>query len=528
MARIDSLLQRLGALRGWRRLLVAFAAGLLTVAALPPIYAIPALWIAFPMLLWLLDQCASWRCAALIGWAFGFGHFLGGLNWITNAFFVDAETFGPLALPALFFMVGGMSVFLAAVCGAIHVIPPLHADAMPDERTTRTAARALLFGAAWTLSEWVRNWIFTGFPWNPIATVWTETVTPIGLAMMQSASVVGTFGLSFLTVTAAGLAAVLGHAPRWRGAWTWALTPLVVLAIVGGVGAVRLSTTAEKFAPGVKLRLVQPNIPQADKLRPGFREKLLLDRVEMSLRDRPDDVTAVIWGEAAVTYFLNSDVAHRRVAALAAPAGGMLITGADRVESRETIFNSLYVITPENEVTAIYDKHHLVPFGEFMPWRAMVPFDTLTAGTDFSRGTGPATITVAGLPPFGPLICYEVIFPGQVTASTAPRPQWLLNLTNDSWFGTATGPYQHFATARLRTVEEGLPLVRVADTGISAVVDGQGRVVKSLGLGQRGVIDALLPTPVGLTPFALLGNVLPLLLVFATGWFAWYIYRRIP
>jgi len=522
---IDASVRWVGALRGWRRLGAAFCAGMVATAALPPFHVIPALWLALPVLLILLEGCTTWHIAAYVGWAFGFGHFLTGLSWITNAFMVDADTFGIFAVPALLGLTFGMAVFFAAVCGLTHLLPPITADLMPDDRTRRLAARVLVFAAAWMVMEWVRSWIFTGFPWNPMATIWAESKTPAGIAVLQSVSIVGTYGLSLITVAAAAMPAVLAPAPRWRKAWLWALSPLVLLAMMGGGGAARLALSPTQFVPGVKLRLVQPNIPEADKWLSGMREVHLRDYVNMSLADRPADVTTVIWGESAVAYFLDRDEEHRRIAATAAPPNGMLITGADRAETTVTIFNSLYVIAPDGRILGVYDKSHLVPFGEFMPFRSLIPFAALTGGVDFSAGPGLTTITVPGLPPFSPLICFEVIFPGQVTTPIGPRPQWLLNLTNDSWFGTATGPYQHFATARLRTIEEGLPLVRTADTGISAVVDGMGRVVASLGLDRRGVVDAPLPQPAGLTIFAIFGNAIPLLLAAATAWGAWRLYR---
>ncbi|TAL02823.1 MAG: apolipoprotein N-acyltransferase [Rhodospirillaceae bacterium] len=523
---ISAGLRWISTLRGWRRLAAAFCAGGLATAALPPFHVVPVLWIALPLLLVLLEGCASWRSAAVVGWAFGFGHFLSSLSWITNAFFVDADTFGVFAIPALLGLTFGMGVFMALVCAATQAIPPAPTEAMPDERATRIAARVLLFAAAWTFIEWVRSWILTGFPWNPMATVWAESATPIGIAVLQSTSVVGTFGLSLLTVATAAMPAVLGPAPRWRRAWLWAVAPLAVMALVGATGAARLAWTPTRFVPGVKVRLVQPNISEADKWRPELRDAHLQDYVDLSLQNRPADVTAVIWGESSVAYFMDRDEEHRRIAATAAPAQGVLIAGADRAQSTEAIFNSLFVIAPDGRIEAVYDKSHLVPFGEYMPLRWLIPFAALTGMGDFSTGPGLTTITIPGLPPFSPLICYEIIFPGHVTARGGTSPRWLLNLTNDSWFGTATGPYQHFATARLRAIEEGLPLVRSAGTGISAVVDSQGRVVASIGLGRRGVVDVALPEPAEFTIFGVLGNFVSLLAATATAWLAWRLYRR--
>ncbi len=492
---------RLSQLRRLPRLGVAFLAGILTTFALPPYHAIPVLWIALPVLLWLLDGCTTWRMSMRVGWAFGFGHFLVGLSWITHAFYVDAEAFGLLAWPALVGLTFSLGAFFAGVALVTHVIPP-------SDKLARRTARALAFAVAWMLQEWTRNWILTGFPWNPMATVWSESATPIGIAIQQSVSVIGTFGLSLLTVAAASLAATLAAPQRTR--WLYAGAPLVVLAALAGVGHLRLAALTT-FVPGVKLRLVQPNVPQAEKWRPALREAHLQDYVALSTANRPDDVNVVVWGEASIAFFLDRDEAHRQIAAQAAPANGYLIAGGDRAESETRIFNSLYVIAPDASVRAIYDKFHLVPFGEYVPFADLLPLAQLTGGLGFTAGPGLRNLNVPGLPPFAPLICYEAIFPGNVVAPE-PRPRWMLNLTNDSWFGTDTGPYQHFATARLRAIEQGLPLIRTANTGISAAVDSYGRVTGSLGLDRRGILDVELPEPLGMpTLFARFGNALSLL-----------------
>ena len=517
--------RRLGGLAGWRRLAVAFVAGGVAIAAYPPLSVVPALWFSFPVLIWLLDGCATRRESAVTGWAFGFGHFLASFHWITNAFYVDSETFGAFAIPAVTGLSAAFGLYTALVCAITHTIPPPPQNDIPDDRMLIGTLRIVLFGAAWTVVEWLRGWVLTGFPWNPVATVWSETATPFGLPVLQSASLVGTYGLSLMTVVAAAAPAVLAYSPRLLRSWITAVTPVLFVVVVGGGGGLRLSLTDTKFVPGTNFRLVQASIPQSDRGRPSLWETHLRDYIRLSTANRPADITHVIWGEAAVHFFLNVDKPHRLLAAEAAPKGGMLITGADRGTRTETgqleVFNSLYVITSRGEVVAEYDKTHLVPFGEYLPLRWLFPFEKLTGGMgDFVAGSGPATLDLRGLPPFSPLICYEVIFPGAVTASDSEqdRPEWLLNLTNDAWFGLSMGPYQHFAAARLRAVEEGIPIVRVANTGISAVVDGMGRTVIELGLGERGVVDAPLPRrAASFTPFSVLGNIIPLVLAVLAG-----------
>ena len=527
---MERISHRLAALRGWRRLLAALAAGALSIAAFPPISAVPALLIAIPVLLWLLDGCRTWRAAFFTGWAFGAGYFGTGLYWMANAFYVDAEAFGVFAIPAVGSLSIAMGLFIALVCAFTHAIPPTPEDDMSYDRADAMARRVVLFAALWTIVEWVRSWIFTGLPWNPLGLVWSEARTPFGLPMIQVTALIGTYGLSFLTVLFAAAPAPLGYAPRLRRAWLVAAAPICLMVMTGGAGAVRLGLAHDQIVQGVKLRLVQANFSQADRSRPSLWMEQLEEHVRMSTQGRPADVTHVIWGEAAVAFFLNIQEDARRLAATAAPSGGMLITGADRglrdEAGRQSVFNSLYVIRSDAGVAATYDKTYLVPFGEYTPLRGIVPFNEITGMSGgFAAGDGLATLSVAGLPPFGPLICYEVIFSGNVIARAAPRPAWLLNLTNDAWFGLSLGPHQHFAQARLRAVEEGLPLVRTANTGVSAVIDGYGRVLGALPLGTKGVLDLPLPQPAALTPFALLGNLAPILMAICAGWGAFFVRR---
>jgi apolipoprotein N-acyltransferase len=527
---IDAFALRLAALGGWAKLVVALLAGALTIFAFPSFSVVPALWVAFPVLFWLLDGCRTWKAAFFVGWAFGAGYFATGLYWMANAFYVDADAFGAFAIPAVGSLAIAMGLFIAIVCALTHIVPPADVEEMSYERASVTARRILLFAAVWTFVEWIRSWIFTGLPWNPLGLVWSETRTPVGLPVLQVAALIGTYGLSFLTVLFAAAPAVLGYTPRLRWAWLTAGAPLAVMLIVGAGGALRLAIAPDDLVPGVKFRLVQANVSQADRSRPSLWVRHLEDYVRLSNEARPADVTHVVWGEAAIAFFLNIDEPARRVAAMAAPANGMLITGADRGvrgETGQAVYNSLYVVRPDASIAAVYDKTHLVPFGEYTPLRDLVPFDEITGMSGgFAAGTGLATLEVAGLPPFTPLICYEVIFSGDVTPGGQPRPAWLLNLTNDSWFGLSLGPHQHFAQARLRAVEEGLPLVRAANTGISAVIDGYGQVQAALPLGTRGVLDASLPQPVNTaTPFALLGNFTSLLLATCGGAYALFFSR---
>jgi apolipoprotein N-acyltransferase len=315
--------------------------------------------------------------------------------------------------------------------------------------------------------------------------------------------------------------------PEGVGSRRRAAVPVVAFALLGAVwagGEMRLSGASDETVPGVRLRLVQPNIPQALKWKRELRQGHVLKQLEMSKQPagHGPPPTHVIWAETAVPYFLTETPGLAEILGAVAPPGGLLITGAPRTtaggEMPKRFWNSLHAIDSDGRIRGTYDKHHLVPFGEYVPFRGILPLGKLTAGRqDFSPGPGVETLEWAGLPPVSPLICYEIIFPGRVAA--VPRPQWILNLTNDAWFGFSTGPYQHFAASRLRAVEEGLPVVRVANTGISGVVDAHGRVIKQLSLGQTGIIDS--PLPVALTsgtPFSRFpGGITSVILIIALG-----------
>jgi apolipoprotein N-acyltransferase len=297
----------------------------------------------------------------------------------------------------------------------------------------------------------------------------------------------------------------------------------LLLAAIWAGGAWRLSGASDAVVPDIRLRIVQAAIDPALKNNANLREANLGRHLALTI-DTPgfDRVTHVIWPETAVQFLINHDPEVLQAVASAAPPGGLLLTGAPRGDVADgkltRIWNSLVAIDPAGDIVGTFDKFHLVPLGEYVPLRGLLPFiDKVTPGAlDFTAGPGPVTLRLPGLPPVGPLICYEVIFPGEVV-DRADRPAWLLNLTNDGWFGITSGPYQHFASARLRAVEEGLPLVRAANTGISGVVDGYGRVTARLGLGQSGVLDADLPRPPpGLTVFAQFGERMLAVLLAAT------------
>ncbi len=503
----------------WRAL-IALLLGASAALALPPLYAIPILVPAFTGLTWLIDRrAASSRAALAFAWCFGFGFFLAGLYWVSNAFEVRGPAFAYAGPPAVI----GLSALLAcfvAFAALISRIPRLVG-------VGAVAAVAI----AWAVAEWLREFVLTGFPWNLIGSVWAFSD-----AMIQVAAVVGTVGLSLLTALAAAMPATLADpgAPRRRAAVACGMS-LAVLALIWFGGAIRLHLAGPtEFVDGVHLRLVQPNIPQEKKWRSDLREQFLADHVALSQTDLGGpEPTHVIWAETAVTFFVEGNLERQRQVASAAPDDGLVIVGALRdatppvaesggVRPMPDIRNSLHALTPDGTIVATFDKVHLVPFGEYVPLRRFLNLGKVTEGSvDITSGPGLVTLNLPGLPAVSPLICYEVIFPGKVVAPGQPRPDWLLNLTNDAWYGYSTGPFQHLVAARLRAVEEGLPLVRVANTGISAIIDAHGRIVDKLGLEVRGVLDGRLPTTIeNPPPFARYGDLTLLGLMALLGVFA--------
>jgi apolipoprotein N-acyltransferase len=493
-----------------RRIALAILLGALSALALPPWHFVPLVVPAFTGLLWLLDGAAQsprpLRAVSMTAWLFGLGHFLVGLHWIAEPFLVDAARHGWLIPFALAGLAGGLALFPAAT-GLITTL-------LARRFALAGVARALTFAIIWVLLEWVRSWLFTGFPWNLIGYVWAATPE-----VMQAAAFAGVFGVSLLTVVAGAMPAVLGSGRGVPPALAVIVFTVALPAAVWAGGALRLdaapvysSDDTTGMVPGVRLRIVQANIPQRQKWQQQLRAGNLQRHIALSQQPSSTPPTHVIWPETAVPFFLANDDVARAAAALAAPRDGALITGAVRRGGPDNgrFWNAAHAITGDGRIAASYDKAHLVPFGEYVPLRGVLPIDRLVPGQgDFSAGPGRQTIAIPGLPPVSPLICYEAIFPGAVARPDA-RPGWLLNLTNDAWFGTFAGPQQHFAIAATRAVEEGLPLVRAANTGISAIVDPYGRAIVMLGLGVEGVIDSglprALPTP---TLYASWGNAIP-------------------
>lgn len=494
---------------GWRRALIAFAAGAASTLALAPTNIWPILFLTFPVLVWLIDGVAARGRAgalraAITGWWFGFGYFFAGLYWIGHAFLVDVQIFGWLLPFAVTVVPAGLAIFTAVGVGLARLL------------WTPGSARVLTLAVALTTAEWLRGHVLTGFPWNAFGYALTGS-----LELAQGAALVGVWGLTLLAVAIfASPATLTDRRADTSRPWLASLLAVCVLAALALFGAFRLSHTTTSLVEGVRLRIMQPNLQQDEKFNYTAKAKVMSHYIALSSRAtdlRPlglRDVTHLIWPESAFPFFLarEADVLAQIAALLSDRT--VLITGADRTEEASPgggtdSFNSIYVINRDGSMAGLYDKVHLVPFGEYLPFQNLLErlgFLQLTkVEGGFSSGRRRALQAVPGAPPMLPLICYEIIFPGEAVPPGA-RPGWMLNLTNDGWFGISSGPYQHFQQARVRAIEEGLPLVRAANTGISAVVDPLGRVVRSLPLGVEGVLDSPLPQPIMPTFYARYGD----------------------
>ena len=490
-------LTRLAGLRGWRADLAAAGFGALAAAALPPAHVVPVLLLCVPALLALIDGSRSWAVALRRGFWFGFGNFVAGLYWITEAILVEAARYWwlvPLAVPALSAL---LALFVAVPCALCRL-------AEPGWR------RVGLLAGAWVLADLARQFIATGFPWNPWGSVWAMPGA-WGDVFIQPAAWVGVHGMTLGTLLLAATPAL---------GWPAMLGGALALAAWGGFGLHRLDLPAPK-PQEVSVVLVQGNVPQGDKwdrdaAHGVFERYLALTRqgVAQAQAVAPGAAIAVVWPESASPYLLGQDPGARAAIWQAAQPARAAIVGSVRFNAAGHPLNSLFALDGESSVAGIYDKWHLVPFGEFAP--GWVPFAVqMVPGGSFAFGAGPKTIHVAGLPAFGGLICYEAIYPAQLV-DEADRPSWLVNITNDAWFGNSSGPRQHLAAARLRAVEEGMPLVRAANTGITGAFDARGREVARLPMNVPGEVAVALPGPDAPTPFSRQGLVIPALLALAT------------
>jgi apolipoprotein N-acyltransferase len=510
------------ALTGWRRFLLAFVAGALSALSFAPYGIFPLLLLGFALLVLLIDGARAQKrplwSAAFVGWTFGFGQFLAGFYWVGYAFMVDASAHAWQIPIVEFCLPGGMALYIGAACA---LACWLWRPGWP---------RVFVLAICYALGEWLRGHLLTGFPWNLPAYGWAAS-----LGVLQSVALFGSYGLSLLTVLLGASLALLCEA-NVRRAWIVpaAMTALFVAFWVGG--DVRLARHPTVDVPNVHLRLVQPDVPQAQKYLPRDRLRNWRRLIDLSIVKNGPQPTLIIWPEAAPPFLLAREPEALDDIALLTGRDKVLIAGAARVEVNSPtdyhFFNSLYIFGHGGRLLATYDKFHLVPFGEYLPLKSL--FEAIgiakvvdTPG-DFVAGAGPKTFDVPGAPPVTPLICYEILFPDEIEATR--RPGWFVNVTDDSWFGppSSSGPYQHLLTARVRAIEQGLAVARDANTGISAVIDPLGRITAILGAGKMGAIDAGLPRALPPTPYSRFGEWMFLALLLACAVAAWLGERKVP
>lgn len=508
-ARRDSPLaeafERIRALRGWRRRTVAFAAGIGAALAQAPFYLLPLMAIAYSALVLLVDGADDAprpvRAGFAAGWFFAFGYFLVGLYWVAYSFLVQAEVFAWMAP----FAVIGLPAFLALFIGA--------ATAAAVKFSRRGWRRIFSLAALLSVAEYARGHLFTGLPWNLPGQAFAGTAMGA-----QTAAFWGAYGLSLVALTIA--MAPVAFAGRSRGLLKGACAALAATALLFAVGAARLALAPKETRAGVFVRIVQPNIPQREKIDGDYWRRNFERHVALSAAPGPSGRLYVLWPENAVPV-LDEATEALNVLDEKLAEDAVIVAGAVRRSSigdRTHYFNSISVLASTERgfrPVAHYDKHHLVPFGEYLPLEGLLralglaqlaPYDD-----GFTAGNGPMTIRVGGTS-FAPLVCYEAIFPGEIYPK-GNRPDWIATVTNDSWFGDSSGPRQHFDQARLRAVENGLPMARSANSGVSGLIDGAGRVVARIPLYEQGVIDAALPAALPPTLYARFGDLGFLLLL---------------
>jgi apolipoprotein N-acyltransferase len=550
---------------GWRRAMIAFVAGAVSALALPPFDLWPILFVTFPVLVWLTDGIATASfgapalnygplpehgaatggvpsfldrrklgnpndpgsaahrsaslhaalrpgnamrfggafAAAWIGWCFGFGYFLGGLYWFGYAYhyLVDTAALGWLLPFAVMIIPAYISIYPALGLSLARLYWP------------RGPARIVSLAVAMTIAEWLRGHLITDFPWNAFGYALTGP-----LVLAQGAAWIGIWGLTFFTVIVFAAPAVLADDPLiTRRRWIPSAVSLVLLGTFAVCGALRLSHHPTAYVASVRLRVVQPNLrPYEQEYNVTILKSMLNHYRALSgavTQVRPQglsQVTHLIWPAGALQFYLFPPQIVNFL-----PSGTTLITGSVRLAARgpnsrdNPDYNSAFVVDHDGNVLSFYDKIHLVPWGEYLPGQTWLENFGLTryikTSGGLSRGGSRHNLTAPGAPDFLPLICYEVIFPDEV-APQGNRPAWILNLTNDSWFGDSSGPFQHFQQARVRAIEQGLPLVRAANTGISAIVDPLGRIIESLPPDTEGVIDGELPREIPPTLYATYGD----------------------
>ena len=489
---------------------IAFFLGALLATTFAPLYFFPLAFVAFGGWFVLGNNCQNNKQSFLIGWYFGFGQFVFGLYWISISLFVDIARFFWLLPFSIFLIPAVLSVYVGLVLLLVNFIA--------KKFKIDGWKKILLLAVFWVLFEFLRSILFTGFPWNLLGYSFL-----FSLPLSQVASAIGVYGLSLIAVIFYSTPALFFKTRNEKIKFIFSkehkifaslLSAIIALMWIGG--CLRIGSFQEKFIPNATFRLVQPAIKQEEKWGLDYRYNSFLENINLSHKSGLENVNYVVWSESAVPYALRpTSYGLLNDIASASPKNGFVITGGLKAELEEDgqklskLWNTIFVINDQSKIVASYDKNHLVPFGEYVPFLEVLPFiSKITDGAvNFSEGSGLKTIKLGrNFPSFSPLVCYEAIFPDNIIDKNNP-PQFLLNLTNDAWFGSSSGPYQHFDMVRMRSIEYGMPTVRVANSGISAMINPIGKTVIAIPLGTKGVVDVMLMEKLPNTFYLKNGNV---------------------
>lgn len=474
---------------GWRQWVILLFAGSLSSLGHAP-FSLPILTLAgFAIAYFIFLECRSVRHSVVCGWLFGAGYFGISLSWIVEPFLVNISRDGWMAPFAIFGAAGGMAILWGLAFAIAYWL------------SSSTVTRVLSLSVAITLMGLIREVALTGFPWALPSYVWSET--PVA----QSLAWIGPHGLTFLTVLASGMWLIFNRA------WTGVIGTVILISVLWAAGEARIASTQETFERPPIIRVVQPNVPQLEKWNRNYSNVHFAKLLELTASNSDVDIDAIVWPETAATFLLMEG--DERLRAIADASNGKpAVIGIRRWDGTNQ-YNSLAVIGAGGSIDGVYDKQKLVPFGEYLPfsrWFKVLGMEGLTTRflNEFKPGETERILNIENVGNYLALICYESIFPRDVRR--AARSNGMLQVTNDGWFGTFSGPQQHFIQGRMRSIENGLPLIRSANTGISAVIDGKGQVIKQLPLGEQGFIDVPLPMPIPPTLYSRVGD-RPILIV---------------
>ncbi len=468
----------------------------------------------FSIFYWVFSQVETKKAVFFISFLFGLGYYVSGLNWIGNALLVEGNEYrwvwpiAVIALPCL------LSIFLALSLTVAHIVSD-----------KKTLVGFFVFCSCLALNEFIRGYAFTGFPWNLYGYTWLGL-----LSVSQISSLIGPYGLSFVTIIWGSSCALLLKRQK-KNIIVFCFVALSFFLSVG-FGHIRISNATNMAIEDVQIRIVQPNIDQAVKWKPEELENNFRQHITLSEGISPQIKTMVIWPETSIPpSLINNSSSLQEIGAVLSD-NAILLAGALSISNNETgqgfnYYNSLMAFNGKDAPRRIYNKSHLVPFGEYIPFQKYIPLTPVVEFSGFQKGHGATTIKFDDYPSFSPQICYEVIFPNRAVDASSSRPDFILVVTNDAWYGDSAGPRQHFASARFRAIEQGIPVVRSANTGISGIIDPYGRVVHKIPLMESGFIDSSLPVKINQqTLYSRFGDIL---FFFSAGFFAFFsfFYRKI-